>query len=831
MGNSDSHAAFVDGIKRLLVEDVSFEENDFWSALFTAPMSVEDVFEIISPDHVRQLAIKRPKNLQVFLRRIVRSMSEVCIAADEGALPTPLVTAACTTIRLLTRIVPFLLEEPLSPVVQDILWKPGGYEEPATGASGEAAGAASPNGVPAAAACAEDAPNEASAGEGAAAQTCGNDILAHIGRFLFLPGFTVTPRNKMTGGPVPTHRVDERVVWKGGVGVSDQIPVMPSQAFHTARSEVLHCVLACLSGPLFQSSEEYQESPPEWLLRFTGGDVPNTANLFCSLMSTVFSYDPVGWGVPYGGYLVSGSEEELVDVSLQVLCVVMDFDPKDEQLRASNGIVVREKEGDVQAEQSFLVDNSVLQAESHGLGYRASKELQDMVTTKTALWGSSVTGIDEGDGWLKVGEHFLPLELNGSRVLTPQAVAERKKLRNVYRYMLQNISKDREIDLVFAGIVRLLSTTYKASQTYLPNSFRCIGFYQEALVLLWHLLTLNQAFTRRVVDHLDTNHIVLPVLYLLQQAQGAPHLVGLLHTASFVLLVLSSERSFAVRLNELYSTKVPLNIPAFQGCHADVMALTLHKVISDGLPRTQNDALVEMLLTVLCNVSPYVKCFALESCLKLLSLIDRCSRPWYLFRSAFTHHGLVFLLEMLNNIVQYQFEGNSMLIYSILRQKEIFQQLAAIELPRGKGTEAQALAEEPGAPDDHTPVTETGGDDAEQDVSNGARWIPTETWLAAVKKKMPLQALLCLIDYLAPQIEALCLKKEVLDQDEVIKYLKQTTMVGILPVPHPIVIRTYQASAYTAMWFTSYMWGVIFTRSQRMPLYDWKRIRLVVINQ
>lgn len=41
------------------------------------------------------------------------------------------------------------------------------------------------------------------------------------------------------------------------------------------------------------------------------------------------------------------------------------------------------------------------------------------------------------------------------------------------------------------------------------------------------------------------------------------------------------------------------------------------------------------------------------------------------------------------------------------------------------------------------------------------------------------------------------------------------------------------------MWFTSYMyaaldiklsephmrWGVIFSRSQRMPLYDWKKIR------
>merc|ERR1719183_3437380 len=80
-------------------------------------------------------------------------------------------------------------------------------------------------------------------------------------------------------------------------------------------------------------------------------------------------------------------------------------------------------------------------------------------------------------------------------------------------------------------------------------------------------------------------------------------------------------------------------------------------------------------MTVLCNVSPYIKCYALESCLKLLSLIERCSRNVYLFKTAFANHGLIFLLELLNNVVQYQYEGNTMLVYSILRQKEIFKQL------------------------------------------------------------------------------------------------------------------------------------------------------------
>jgi len=93
-----------------------------------------------------------------------------------------------------------------------------------------------------------------------------------------------------------------------------------------------------------------------------------------------------------------------------------------------------------------------------------------------------------------------------------------------------------------------------------------------------------------------------------------------------------------------------------------------------------------------------------------------------------------------------------------------------------------------------------------------------------------LQAILCMFEYLGPMVQGMCTEGDVSDQDAVLKYLRQTTMVGILPVPHPIVIRTYQASSYTSMWFTSYMWGVLFTRSQRMPLYDWKKIRLVVIN-
>lgn len=81
------------------------------------------------------------------------------------------------------------------------------------------------------------------------------------------------------------------------------------------------------------------------------------------------------------------------------------------------------------------------------------------------------------------------------------------------------------------------------------------------------------------------------------------------------------------------------------------------------------------------------------------------------------------------------------------------------------------------------------------------------------------------------QIASECESEGVTDQNGVLELLKDTTMVGILPVPHPIVIRTYQQNAYTQLWFTSYLWGVIFTRSQALPLYDWKKIQLILINQ
>jgi len=65
---------------------------------------------------------------------------------------------------------------------------------------------------------------------------------------------------------------------------------------------------------------------------------------------------------------------------------------------------------------NYFMDNSHLQHASKGITYRFTKVGKDRDSRSIAFWGSTVRGVDEGDGWLRVGECYLPLELKGKRV-------------------------------------------------------------------------------------------------------------------------------------------------------------------------------------------------------------------------------------------------------------------------------------------------------------------------------------------------------------------------------------------------------------------------------
>lgn len=82
--------------------------------------------------------------------------------------------------------------------------------------------------------------------------------------------------------------------------------------------------------------------------------------------------------------------------------------------------ICRERCGKV---QEFLLDNSVLQATSKGCKIRAAKAL-DAEGLGGVPWGQKVRGVDEGDGWLRLGHSsYLPTSNNGIRILTRLSAA------------------------------------------------------------------------------------------------------------------------------------------------------------------------------------------------------------------------------------------------------------------------------------------------------------------------------------------------------------------------------------------------------------------------
>uniref|UniRef100_T1IJN7 HID1 domain-containing protein n=1 Tax=Strigamia maritima TaxID=126957 RepID=T1IJN7_STRMM len=369
-----------------------------------------------------------------------------------------------------------------------------------------------------------------------------------------------------------------------------------------------------------------------------------------------------------------------------------------------------------------------------------------------------------------------------------------------------------------------------------------------------------------VLKSSDVLDILVPILFHLNDSRADQSRVGLMHIGVFILLLLSGERNFGVRLNKPYTSSVPLDIPVFTGTHADLLAF---------------------------------------------------STPWFLFSNPTNHHLIFFLLEIFNNIIQYQFDGNSNLVYTIIRKRNVFHQLANLPTDNGtihksmsKNSKKQlirsnsaenkdipsmegskpALPAEPGTlnaslqptpgiekmtekeqahPDSlslqelaslgEAETLDGNSDDSaqESDVqpsrlkqndvvrekfatlqrssssSSGHQnqWVPSTHWVQSWKQKLPLQTIMRLLQVLVPQVEKICIDKGLTDESEILKFLQHGTLVGLLPVPHPILIRKYQANSGTTLWFHTYMWGVIYLRNMDPPIWYDTDVKLFEIQR
>lgn len=402
---------------------------------------------------------------------------------------------------------------------------------------------------------------------------------------------------------------------------------------------------------------------------------------------------------------------------------------------------------------------------------------------------------------------------------------------NLFRTLLARIDSGHELTMIFEGFTRLLRNVYESEATYIGGTkLEC---YQELLVLFWKFLEENPLFMTHILTRCNINDIIVPICFLMYKSRRDPAKIGLVHICTFVLLKLSGERSFGVALNKVFNKKLPTDLPLFHGCHADLLTITLHKLVVNGAYKLV--PLYSCFLTIIANISPYWKSMSLVAAVKLVNLFELFSSPKFLYSGEYAHRHLALLLEVFNNIIQYQYHGNSHLVYAIVRRKDAFGHLASLTLKRAQDechkVYGEKLSVQQDADSGPVNIQSMGIPDMNGATMEGSAFTPNQEWLNELKDNVPLETVTRLLQHLVPVVDEIVSKKNgTVDEQQILNVLNEITMVGLLPVPHPIVIRKYQPNQYTALWFTAFLWGVIFLKQQSLPLFDGMHIELFQVS-
>ncbi|KAI6201050.1 hypothetical protein M3Y96_00800100 [Aphelenchoides besseyi] len=730
MGNAETKIDFKKAVIQFTSQTSKVDDPAFWDQLWAAAnsQSVKDVFTVVTSNDIRDLKSNSPSNLSKLCYRAVeylrKSRDAACPAADHKKV--------LNCIRLLTRVIPFLFEDP---EWRSYFWSP----------------------LP------SDTPTEKPI-------PMASVLLTVLSDLLFCPEFTVAALNGKTDTHESLSSLDScEYIWQSGVGFASKTTI--NATFDSNRTEILKLLLTCFSEVIYAPADD--QNRMRWVARFASTENRHVLPLFTSLLNVVCCYDPVGYGLPYNYLLMGDCREPLVQTALQVLIVCLD------------------------------------------------REAQ--------------SGVDE-NGYVE----------------------------NYFVNYLSRIHRENDFEVILKGISRLLNNPLQSS--YLPNSTKKVGFHQELLVLLWKCCEYNQKFMYYLLKTSDVLEILVPVLYHIHDSRTDSSRVGLIHMGVFLILLLSGERNFGVRLNKPFTAKNIINIPLFSGTHADLLIVVFHKLMTTGNYKLQS--LFDCLLTIIVNISPYLKSLSMTASNKLIHLVEAFSTPWFLFSTPTNHHLVFFLLEVFNNIVQYQFDGNSNLVYTIIRKRQVFYQLA--NLSTDSSSIAQSLKSKKSKPtetvDKSSPASPTSptnskpGDEKDLEkptlqstlaatpelnlmtntkaswsdskkTESDEEWRPTPEWVESWKNKLPLQTIMRLLQVLVPQVEKICIDKGLTDESEILKFLQHGTLVGLLPVPHPILIRKYQANAGTNHWFRTYMWGIIYLRNTEPPIWFETKVDLFEIQK
>ena len=779
----------------------------------------------------------------------------------------------------------------------------------------------------------------------------------------FLPSFT----SPLTSTPsVARHELVLGKCWAVGCGFPTKLA---SEAYSTGgnraaeewnldgnRVEVLRCLLACVSAPMFRSVVRHDDV-------IVGSVVGERRELSVTLAYSMLNV-LLGWRVettvPYAQAIWTDYRKPLVEMCAHLLMVLLDHqvihtEPDTEQADGGS-----EDEREASSGRSI---SAVSQSQLSRSDSVASTTSTSSTTTFTPPSIRVPEDASVSTGALTTSRHSNP---SIQQQIEQQQALCYSPHRNLFSDHLYSLSPP-DCTYFYNSVCRLLHHGMMAHATWLPSSSTGLTLEAELLVLMWKMLDSAPHFLSHILNECDVLALLTPLLFYCFDARKDPSRLGLLYTGVFTLLKLSGEREFAVQLNNAIPTPTLAHLPIVHllampelqgGTYADALVLVAHKLIVSS--PNHLDALLKVLLTLLANVSPYITRLSGISALRLVSLFELFCQPAYLYGKEHNHVYAALLLDLFNNLIQYQWQGSGPLVLAIVRRAEVFYSLRVVSesgehyilpmtgvgakghamvfrerhrlagmanagqtTPRhstsaaaGRTTTAAAttapmVVERPnsavsiGTPPStppaqpvesatnattprslsasqplpsvapthtdsptsnnatlpasrslsqsvstptHRAATEAPASSTSTPPSSSApsayahlaippfhldqyataTFHPTHAWANSWKVRLPLETIYRLYDHTLPKVVSMA-SQQALTDDRLLQFIQSQTLVGILPLPHAIVVRRYIRNEWTNSWFSVYLWGLVFLKQQQPKLFDGKKVRLFAI--
>eukprot|EP00475_Leptophrys_vorax_P036936 TRINITY_DN63128_c0_g1_i2.p1 TRINITY_DN63128_c0_g1~~TRINITY_DN63128_c0_g1_i2.p1 ORF type:complete len:818 (-),score=216.62 TRINITY_DN63128_c0_g1_i2:1171-3624(-) len=596
-------------------------------------------------------------------------------------------------------------------------------------------------------------------------------LLCALANLLFVPGFTIVAADPSaasagTTSADPLSFLDDsrNLVWERQ---GDKISFDVVNTLDGNRVEVLRALLACLSQDLFVTTDAYTHERNVWIKAFCQTSAYPSLRPRISVSSAVVRP------------LVRPST-----IFWSLFNVMLNFNPNPK------------------------------------------------VKGFVAMLPNTLTDISSREILLTMSVHLLLVFLEFRRLNVGDEKNDDEEFVNYYLKCFRDIRRPKDLELVFEGITRLLAVNIFVAAQVVQTGLRQLEIYDEIVIITWKLVDENRAFHKLVLNSPSSPDLIKPILFYMYKCKEDPSKAGLLHACALTLLRLSAERDFSVALNAKYEPALPIDVPKIENATiADLLIIVVHKLIISQLDHLES--LFHVLLTILQNISPYMTRLTMYSSVRLMNLFELMSSPSFLTASLSNYSFIIFLLDIFNNLIQYQYNGSSRLVYCMLRRANLFYDLVSLDAPTLNKLALESPGRGAAAPQQF--VKGSKGDSFEDEeiaakkaIRNQVVVEVTPEFVSGWKEKLHTKAIFALLEYLIPRLKNLAEDRSLDNEEAVLALIERTTVVGILPAPHSIVVRRYTNTPYTMVWFTTYIWGLVFLRNERPVLFDPPRIKLFV---